>query len=527
MDEHLDEIKIDGTPFHAIPLSPPFPESTLRLDEICSEKMPVISWRNSEGGCAPVKYTLQVDTCEQFNSKNLIEMDDISEGIYTTAVMLNKPLADQTRWYYRIKAVDAMGAESDWSTECGGITSRFFVLSTEHSKFQYFRIPIEDVKASYGIGTENITDYDDKSISYWEGMPGYKEHWVQFDLGEEMTVNRIFLLCGSAGWKGSLPEGRAWNSEENLAGRLKSYIWQYSSDGEEWNDIGGSLRTNSNAFREIIDFSDPVSARYFRIRIQKWYGDSPRIYGVMFYAKQQPPVPEVPDRDYVLVISNIIGFKPEQGKTKTDFGWMIKGENGHIAPPWELDVIEIPAYAFSLSSFSRVKRMPVAIFLSGSPNTFCQLPMFEFNGEFELIRTSDIPIWGSCAGIQMMAMAYGNTYTRDTGRSYRTYEVKDITDKDIPAVHIQKADPIFAGMNNPFYGTELHTWMVHITPNNWDVLATSQDKNGFICTELIRDPKRLLYGSQFHPEITQPFSCSKMMIINFLQMAIEKQHQNM
>jgi len=511
------------------PLSAPFPESTLRLDEICTELTPVFSWRNSDGGTRPVKYTLQVDTCAKFNSENLIEMRDIPEGIYTTAVTLDKYLIDRTQWFYRIMATDATGTQSDWSTECGGVTNRFFVSTKENRVHEYLRLPILDVSTSCGCGKENIVDYDDKSVSYWEGMEGLKEHWVEVDLGAEKTISRIFILSGSAGWKAALPENRGWNDSQNLDGRLKNYIWQYSSKGTTWTDVEASKCEDADAFRRIIDLPETITARFLRLLIEEWHGQTPRVYGIMLYSKEQPTVPEVPENDYVLVISNIVGFKPEKGKVKTDFGQMIRGEGGHIAPPWNLDVLEIPAHAFSVESFSKVKKPPIAIFLSGSPNTFCQLPMFEFNGEFELVRTSKIPIWGSCAGVQIMVMAYGSTYSRNTGRSYRTYTVKDIIDQDIPTIQVQNNDPIFAGMNNPFYGPELHTWMAHTIPSGWSVLATSQDTQGFICTEMIRDPPRLLYGSQFHPEIVQPFSCSKVLILNFLHMAIENknsQHTN-
>ena len=150
------------------------------------------------------------------------------------------------------------------------------------------------------------------------------------------------------------------------------------------------------------------------------------------------------------------------------------------------------------------------------------IPLFEFSGEYELIRTTDIPTWGACAGIQHMAMAYCNTFVRNTGRSYRTYEVKDIIEQDIPLIYIHKYDPIFAGLNNPFYGPEFHSWMVHVVPEGWEVLATSRDREGFICNEMIKAIGRPVYGSQFHPEIAKPFSCAKGLLMNFLSMAVER-----
>ena len=122
---------------------------------------------------------------------------------------------------------------------------------------------------------------------------------------------------------------------------------------------------------------------------------------------------------------------------------------------------------------------PVAIFLSGSGNHYCQLPFFEFSGEFELIRSTGIPTYGSCAGVQLMAMAYGHTFAAPAGRTYSTGKLSDILDDDVPFINIERNDPLFAGMNNPFYATQSHSWAVRVVPPGWEVLASSRDSRGF------------------------------------------------
>ena len=326
-----------------------------------------------------------------------------------------------------------------------------------------------------------------------------------------------------AGWKVYLPKSVDWSSRLNLDGRLAAFVWQYGDDGKTWTDIPETERRDSDSFREIFELDKkPVTARYLRLYIKAWHGRSPRIYDVILYMRGQPPVPEVPKGNYVLVISNVLGFKPEPGTVKTDFGKMVRGLGGHVAPPWDLKVVELPAHAFSLDVLSQMKPKPLAIFLTGSPNRFCQVPHFEFSGQFELTKTTDIPTWGSCASVQLMAMAYDDTFARHTGRSYTTNTVKDIVERDFPPIYIQKEDPIFAGLNNPFYGPEFHTWTVHIVPEGWEVLATSRDSKGLICNEMIKAIGRPVYGSQFHPEIAKPFSCAKGILMNFLAMAVER-----
>lgn len=513
-----------GAAFSAAPgLTAPTLEVSPRLDEIATSVRPVLAWVNSEGGVPPRSYVLQIDTSPSFNTPNLIEMGGIPEEVYVSAARLQKSLRNDAQWFWRVRAVDSAGTESVWSTECGGVTARFFVNTSMEKRPEYVRVPIRNVTTSYGYGREYILDYDERNETYWEGAANQPSHWVRFDLGEPRPISRIFLVSGMAGWKALLPKSVEWSSESNLDGRLAALVWQSSDDGKSWNDIPQTERKNSVSFREIFQLDkNPITTRYLRLDIRAWHGRSPRIYDVILYMSGQPLVPHVPKGNYVLVISNVLGFTPEAGAVKTDFGKMIRGLEGHVAPPWDLEVLELPAHAFSVELLNQMNPRPIAIFLTGSGNRFCQLPLFEFSGEFELTKTTDIPTYGSCAGVQLMAMAYDRTFARPTGRVYMTEDVKDIVEGDIPPIFIQKNDPIFAGLNNPFYGPELHSWTVHIVEEGWEVLATSRDTKGFICNEMIKAIGRPVYGSQFHPEIAKPFSCSKGILMNFLAMAVER-----
>lgn len=506
-----------------IRLSAPTLGATLRLDEIITDIKPIFTWVNSTGGCPLRKYILQVDTSPSFDTQNLIEQREIPEGIRVTTVRIDKPLQDNTLWFWRVKAVDSTGEESPWSFELGGITARIFVDTAMGKKNEYMRVAVKDIKVSSGFGKEFIMDYNNENATYWEGSVHETSHWIQFDLGKPTPISRFFQTSGSAYTKDNLPKSSAgWHDRSNLDGRLSHFIWQYSIDGLEWMDISETERTDSDSFREIIDLAEIVNAQYFRLYIKAWHGQSPKIYDIMIYTLGKPSIPDVPEGNYVLVIDNYSDFISEPGKIKTDFGKMVRGMGGQIAPPWDLSVVELPAREFYVEILKLIKHKPVAIFLTGSTNFYCHLPMFEFNGEYELTRTTDIPTWGACAGLQLMAMAYGNTCVTSAGRYYETDNVEDIIKRDIPPINIQKDDPIFAGMCTPFYGTELHSLIVRTVPEGWELLASSQDSCGLICNEMIKAIGRPVYGSQFHPEIPHPFNCSKNALMNFLTMAVEK-----
>ncbi len=63
----------------------------------------------------------------------------------------------------------------------------------------------------------------------------------------------------------------------------------------------------------------------------------------------------------------------------------------------------------------KIEPKPIAIILSGFGRWYEDLPMFEFNGEYEIIRECQIPILGICGGHQLIVMSTGYSYARDMG----------------------------------------------------------------------------------------------------------------
>jgi hypothetical protein len=59
----------------------------------------------------------------------------------------------------------------------------------------------------------------------------------------------------------------------------------------------------------------------------------------------------------------------------------------------------------------------------------------------------------------------------------------------------------------------------------WTDIPETERKNSDSFREIFQMIKavgRPVYGSQFHPEIAKPFSCSKAILMNFLAMAVER-----
>ncbi len=368
---------------------------------------------------------------------------------------------------------------------------------------------------------EKIQDYDESGVTYWEGAADDEGHWVKFDLGYKTAISRIWLLCGLAGWYRQKNRKYAYlNQDTDLTGRLTAYKWEYSHDEKHWTEVPHSQVIGSDAFRRDFVLPETVCARYFRINITKWIGHAPRIHEVSFYRKGQPEMPETLEREkdnYVLVIGT---YCSEQMNQNTELRDALLGLKGHMALPWDLEVMEVPAYKMSWEVLSSMDPKPMAICLTGSGRWGEMLPRFEYNGVFEIIRNTDMPVLGICNGHQLLALQEEITFVRNMGRSYYSDTVESLLHEDIPPVQIEKADPIFSGMTNPFFGPEYHSWSIDVMPEGFEVLATSKDHQGHKCIEVIKAKDRLIYGTQFHPEKPYPWNGSKMILVNFLYLSL-------
>lgn len=475
----------------AAPLTAPELTNNPSLDVIVTNDHPLFSFFNAAGGQGKRTYTIQIDTSEKFDSPNLIEYKnvpetnqhitgklDISEKLHESG---QKGLVNKTRYYWRVRAADESGTEGPWAV------SRFFVDTAADDAFMNMvRVPVQDLEVSSGFNKKNIIDLDDPGqATFWQSTPpGSDTQWVSFDLGRTWTIARIWMLSnpnGSDGW-------------------LEDFAWQMSSDGKSWTDIPGASVPGNDTFRNIIDFK-PVSTRYLRLFIKGWKGYAAQINAITIYSPGKPPVPEVPANDYVLIVGD-----QQNGFTFTELADFVKGLG------LGLDTLTVPHYEVSFEMLEGLKRKPVAVILSGNNAGYQNLPMFEYNGVYEIIRDSKIPILGICCGHQQLAMAYGYTFARAMGW-------EDISAMEAEAkrtkIEIEKKDAIFDGIKSPFVGVEVHGWAVANLADKYDLLA----KSSYV--QAIKNKDRMIYGEQFHAEIKVPYNEGTPYLVNFLKMAKE------
>ncbi len=473
------------------PLTAPKLTNNPSQDVIVTNDHPLFSFFNASGGKGKRAYTIEIDTKDTFDSPNFIEYKsvpemnqyitgklDVSEKLHERGT---KGLVDKTRYYWRVRAVDESGSEGPWAV------SRFYMDTTADDSFMNMvRVPVVDVAVSSGFNKKNIIDLDDPGQStFWQSTPpGSDAQWVSFDLGTTRNVARFWML----------------SNPDSSDGWITDFVLQMSVDGKSWVDIPGAAVSGNDTFRNIVDFA-PVSTRYVRLLIKSWHGYAAQINAVTFYSPGRPIVPETPANDYVLIVGD-----QKNGFTFTELADFVEGLG------LGLDTLTVPHYEVSLSMLEGLRKRPIAIILSGNNSDYPNLPMFEYNGVYEIIRNSDIPILGICCGHQQLAMAYGYTYARAMG-----WEDISAMEKESKRtkIKIEKKDPIFDGMRGPFVGVEVHGWAVADPGERYDLLAESS------YVQAIKSRDRRIYGAQFHPEIKVPYNEGAPYLVNFLKMAKE------
>lgn len=457
-------------------------------DIIATSNRPLFSFFNASGGIGERTYILQIDKVPTFDSKDLIEYKNIPEtNKYVTErrcisdklTNSEHQLTDKTRYYWRVRAVDSQGNQGPWGH------SRFFLdIESNKTFMNMVRIHVANIEVSSGQNPKNIMDLDDPGQeTFWQAAPSETAQWIKFDFGKEQEVARMWLLS---------------NIESSPEGWLKNFVLQQSDDGKTWNDIPGTSFNDNDTFRNIINFT-PTKIRYLRLLINDWHGYAAQVNAVTLYAPGKPPIPKTPDSDYVVLIGN-----QENGYTFSQLAQFI--ENLDLG----LKTLTIPHYKASLEMINNLNHKPVAIVLSGNNANYPNLPMFEYNGEYEIIRESDIPIIGICCGIQQLAMAYGYTYARSLGWE----DISSLESRqDLTKIDIIKQDPIFDGIPNPFTAVEIHGWAVAILPKDYEIIAESSYIQG------IKNKSKMIYGEQFHAEIPAPYNEGTPYLVNFLKMA--------
>ena len=473
-----------------------------QLDMILTNSRPILSIGNPVGMSNPYTLTFELSPDIQFPPDKTIVYKDITQQnphISEKQVEPRHKLNDGA-YFWRAKTVDHQGNSSDW------VRTRFYVDVKNSRTFSgYLRAPVQDVSVSSGEDPLNIIDWSDQGqITYWNNSPqaaGEPFSWVVLDMGRKTPVTRFWML--------------STRQTTLAAGWLTHFVWQGSHDGRTWTDIKGTEIKNNDTYRNLIDFR-PVNTRYYRLIIYSQNALQAQLNVIIPYVKEAPRIPDVPDGDYVLIIGNQMN-----GFTYTQLAKFVESK-GYKA-------VTIPHQEMSLKVLRGLKNRPMAIIFSGNNADWQYLPVFEFYGEFEIIRSVyDIPMMGICAGNEFYAMAYGISFAHWMGWFDDTLFrlTKGQTPEKVRIMPQYADDPIYEGLPNPFRAVEIHSWA--ISPL---FLRDARYKEFHVTAETsyiqaLKSAKRPAYSEQFHGAVVNEYNQSGIYLSNFLKVAKAYKHKH-
>ena len=152
---------------------------------------------------------------------------------------------------------------------------------------------------------------------------------------------------------------------------------------------------------------------------------------------------------------------------------------------------------FSNLSLDEIKNVD-GVILSGGNRYSVIKDNEKFTKEIEIIKHSNIPIFGICLGFQLICYSYGEKIEPIGKRIIGKREVTKI-----------KKDYIFDDLDQLFV-YQNHKFGVNYVKN---LIPLARSKE---CVEVIKHPNKPIYGVQFHPEITSSDLNGCNIIYNFL-----------
>jgi GMP synthase (glutamine-hydrolysing) len=188
------------------------------------------------------------------------------------------------------------------------------------------------------------------------------------------------------------------------------------------------------------------------------------------------------------------------------------------------DIAQMPAEAILYPDVTpelmRQKNV-VAIALSGSTSDWVQYDFSTFETLKQIVTGGSVPVIGLCGGHQLLAYMYGGQCgplrkLKPGEPDPANFAPGWFKEVGYSPVSVVQDDPIFAGLGPAPVFFESHYWQISQMPQVFETLASTAD-----CpVQVFRHKQRLMYGTQFHPEVNSAeHRDGRKLIANFFRIA--------
>lgn len=182
--------------------------------------------------------------------------------------------------------------------------------------------------------------------------------------------------------------------------------------------------------------------------------------------------------------------------TPEDRGRIVRaGELGLTDPLYNIDALAAKLAAFgavTVRHYTQLRTLdsaPDAIFLSGCFTDWDRERLREtFADELALIRETTAPLFGICAGLQLIGIAFGAPLVYP-GEGYEEFGFLPQT---VLAQH-----PLLTGLSGTLHCFEHHRGQLSAVPRGFRLLASRENCR----VQMLAHESRPIFGTQFHPEL--------------------------
>jgi GMP synthase-like glutamine amidotransferase len=347
----------------------------------------------------------------------------------------------------------------------------------------------------------------------WRGRAGEAAWWWEVRFDEPTEVGAILQVVGS--------------DAEEFQDAPRRSVWQATEDGILWTDLVETTNDGSKRLYRLDRLATTRRWRGLRLLIEECDGRAPTLRAVELYARSDAAI-EFPE--WIAAVSTV--EERESRHEAAPFVQLARRCSG-----WE----HTPAQRIWMGDvdleFATAEPRPLALFLSGNYNDWCQKDRTHWKGLEAILAEATTPMWGSCGGAQGLAILAETgtdapwdcprcrddarprlpiyTHIGHTGPSPCGVYDRNIAERGPTNLRIVRQDPVLDGLPELFASMESHVGQIDHPPDGWSLLVTA-GPGAKTRTQLIKRDGRPIYAAQFHIEMQGTSETSAAIMAGFL-----------
>ncbi len=350
--------------------------------------------------------------------------------------------------------------------------------------------------------------------SVWKATSG--EAWWQIQFAQPRRIGSLLQING--------------DHDVRLQNAPRNYVWQWSHDGQLWNNIRETVIRHEKRLFRIHRLKEPIETAYLRCKIFLSEGLAPALREVEFFAAVDA---DIPFDDWIVSIGSV----EDRDRTFSDTRFI---DLARQCTGWEKVPAQLIWHGDVDAEYVATEPRPLCAFLSGSFLEWCQRSREPWRGVQDVLRRRTLPMWGACGGAQILAILdeTGVDHPWDCPRCRDPQQPllpvyshighhgpapcgdysKNVGERGKFKMRKVADDPAFAGLPDEFDVMESHVGQIAYVPHGW-IRVVTNGPGAWTENQCLRVKDVPIYAAQFHIEMEGTPANSQRIMANFLNEA--------